>query len=242
MAGEKYVLHNKHITPEDGIQTHSFDFSEKEEVLLAIDAARRASLEYEDMVQDVDTRFYEKDGRCVIEVSTYRGNYADSYDEYLLTDKNGNQIDVTWSDVDSAKQNNKKLKKVYIPNIKPNWVVIDGNNASVQVPWSAQKKQWGAIYCDAAAVVDGDHPAVAPVSRENTKAVELYSGLTYYVYHDDFVDKMKGLDIARAIVSDKELLRQGFVPDENSPLLKQLREAQADDEPELKEDESDLVF
>ena len=60
MAGEKYVLHNKHITPEDGIQTHSFDFSEKEEVLLAIDAARRASLEYEDMVQDVDTRFYEK--------------------------------------------------------------------------------------------------------------------------------------------------------------------------------------
>ena len=103
MAGEKYVLHNKHITPEDGIQTHSFDFSEKEEVLLAIDAARRASLEYEDMVQDVDTRFYEKDGRCVIEVSTYRGNYADSYDEYMLTDKNGNQIDVTWSDVDSGK-------------------------------------------------------------------------------------------------------------------------------------------
>ena len=26
-------------------------------------------------------------------------------------DKNGNQIDVTWSDVDSAKQSNKKLKK-----------------------------------------------------------------------------------------------------------------------------------
>lgn len=135
-----------------------------------------------------------------------------------------------------------KLKKVYIPNIKPNWVVIDGNNASVQVPWSAQKKQWGAIYCDAAAVVDGDHPAVAPVSRENTKAVELYSGLTYYVYHDDFVDKMKGLDIARATVSDKELLRQGFVPDKNSLLLKQIREAQADDESELEKDEPGFEF
>ena len=72
MAGEKYVLHNKHVTPEDGVQMFSLDFSEKEEALLAIDAARRASLEYEDMVQDVDAQFYEKEGQCVIDVSTYK--------------------------------------------------------------------------------------------------------------------------------------------------------------------------
>ena len=213
MAGEKYVLHNKHVTPEDGVQMFSLDFSEKEEALLAIDAARRASLEYEDMVQDVDAQFYEKEGQCVIDVSTYKGNYADSYDEYLLTDKDGNQIDVTWDDVDLAMQNHKGLKRAYIPNINPNRVFIDGNKASVIVIWSAEKEDGAIIYCDADAVVDGDHPIVAPVSRENTKAIELHLGSSYHVYHDGFFDKMNGLDIARTVLPDKELIRQHIVPD-----------------------------
>ncbi len=83
-------------------------FSKKIEALRAIDSVRKSRIEYEDIVQDVSTDFLEKDGKCIVSVTTHRGNYADSYEEFCMTDANGNPINITWADVDAA-----EIKEVY---------------------------------------------------------------------------------------------------------------------------------
>ena len=65
---------------------------------------RESHLEYEDAVQDVATDFLEENGKSVVSVKTYRGNYADCLEEYYVTDAAGKQIAVTWQDVIRKKE------------------------------------------------------------------------------------------------------------------------------------------
>lgn len=101
---------------------------------------------------------------------------------------------------------------VYIPNVRPSWISIRGDLAAVKVPWDIPNKRWGTIYCFADDIVAGDHPAVVDVSQGDNKALELFVDDTYTVRSDADIWHLSGITIARTILSEEELKRQGFGP------------------------------
>ena len=103
-------------------------------------------------------------------------------------------------------------KVVYIPNVDRNCISIRGDLAAVRVPWDIPNNRWGTIYCFADDIVEGDHPAVVDVSQGDNKALELFVDDTYTVHAGSEVGHLSGITIARTILSEEELKRQGFGP------------------------------
>ena len=108
-----YVLH--HIKMESlKNRVHekaNLGFSEITDILRDVAGAH---LEYQDAVQDVGVYFYNDNGHCVIDVQTDQGNYADSYDEYWVTDANNNLVPLKWEDIiDADVVNNKSFRNGY---------------------------------------------------------------------------------------------------------------------------------
>ena len=101
---------------------------------------------------------------------------------------------------------------VYIPNVRPSWISIRGDLAAVKVPWDIPNKRWDTIYCFADDIVEGDHPAVVDVSQGDNKALELFVNNTYTVHAGYEVGHLSGIGIARTILSEEELKRQGSGP------------------------------
>jgi len=103
--------------------------------------------------------------------------------------------------------------QVYIPNIEPRWVGNRGRMCYVKLPWDIPNNKWAVLHCFSDDIVSGTHPAVVDVSSEGTWAVELYVDATYDLYRDHEIYQMNGMNIARQVLSEEELKRQGFVVD-----------------------------
>ncbi len=112
----KYLMYStEYLSYDKAPVLNSFD--SREDVLMVFARLKKAQDEYDDVVQDTETDYREKDGKLYVDVWTVRDcGYGDEHIEFGYV--SGEPIDITWDEVSKiAKTLPRQYKDVVLTDL-----------------------------------------------------------------------------------------------------------------------------